>query len=86
MINSIMTLSYLASRQNLINVKLILNNFLELSDLAVRWSKTAVVPIQLGDNQDFINAINNKVLTVRRSFKFLGFALSNDNSNLYKKY
>ena len=86
MINSIMTLSYLASRQNLINVKLILNNFLELSDLAVRWSKTTVVPIQLGDNQDFINAINNKGLTVRRSFKFLGFALSNDNSNLYKKY
>ena len=73
-----------ATHQNLINAKLILNNFLELSDLAVNWSKTAVVPIQSGDNQDFIDAINNEGLTVTRSFKLLGFDLTNDNSNLHK--
>ena len=72
-----------ATHQNLINAKLILNNFLELSDLAVNWSKTAVVPIQSGDNQDFIDAINNEGLTVTRSFKLLGFDLTNDNSNLH---
>ena len=44
-----------ALRQNLINVKLIL----EQGDLAVNWSKTAVVPFQHRDNQDFIDEINN---------------------------
>ena len=43
-----------------------------------------MVPIQSGDNQDFIDAINNEGLTVTRSFKLLGFDLTNDNSNLHK--
>ena len=72
----------MATKQNLVNLKLILDSFFRLSDLEVNMSKTVVVPVAQADTQEFRNIIISEGLSFDKSFKILGFKLTNDLKSL----
>ena len=73
-----------AHRENIVNLKSILNSFFRISDLEVNMSKTVVIPLAQADNEEFRIIIENEGLSHDDSFKLLGFNLNNRLDNFGK--
>ena len=67
----------LATPNNLINFKSILNDFFRISDLGVNLEKTAIVPLAQGNNEDFLSSIRDEGFVIETKFKLLGYIIDN---------